>query len=212
MCYLATHPDKLDTERRLQWQRLARLNPNDMDTMLNLEYLGISVTKKEGASLLGFIRKNKAKGIRKNKVGDAYSQQYALEKFQPELYEILEKCCSGELSQEEFPFVRGGPSSSGSSTQGGSVRTTYAWTRKKKDAADTSKTRGKRLVIFVIGGVSRSEMRVIHKLAPTLHRDLILGSTSVESPSSFIEKLSTLSSSGDEESVKINIDAASPSR
>lgn len=212
MCYLATHPDKLDTERRLQWQRLARLNAPDMDTMLNLEYLGISVTKKDGASLLSFVRKNKSKGIRKNKVGDQYAQQYALEKFQPELYEILEKLCSGELPQDTYPFVRGATTStSTSSAPGGSVRTNYAWTKKKKEAAETTKSRGKRVVIFVIGGVSRSEMRVAHKLAPTLGRDFILGSTSVESPKSFIEKLAALGSTVSEEGVRINMDA-SPSR
>lgn len=212
MCYLATHPDKLDTERRLQWQKLARLDASQMDTMLNLEYLGISVTKKDGPSLLNFVRKNKSKNIRKSKVGDEYSQQYALEKFQPELYDIVEKLCALELSKEEYPFVRGGPSTGGSSsTPAGSVRTNYAWTKKKKETTDTSKPR-KRVVVFVLGGISRSEMRVVHKLAPALQRDLILGSTSVETPTSFIYKLGSLSSTVDEESVRINMDTPMASR
>ena len=212
MCYMATHPEKLDTDRRLQWQKLAQLNAGEMDTMLNLEYLGISVTKKDSPSLLSFIRKNKSKNTRKTKMGEQYSQQYALEKFQPELYDILEKHCGGELPQDEYPYVGGAPTSGSSSGTGGSVRTNYGWSRRKKDTAEMAKSRGKRLIVFVLGGISRSEMRVAHKLAPALQRDIILGSTSVETPSTFIKKLSLLSSTVDDDAVKITIDAGSPSR
>lgn len=206
MCYLATHPDKLDSERRLQWQKLAQLNASEMDTMLNLEYLGISVTKKDGPSLLNFVRKNKSKGIRKGKVGDQYAQQYALEKFQPELSDIIEKICADELATEEFPYLRTpSASNSGSSGPVGSVRTTYAWGKKKKDSSEL-KPLTKRLIIFIIGGFSRSEMRVVHKLSSTLQRDIVLGGTSVETPQTFIQQLSGLSQSIDYEAVKINID------
>eukprot|EP00210_Caulerpa_lentillifera_P003581 g3416.t1 len=207
MCYLATHPDKLDSERRLQWQKLAQLNTSEMETMLNLEYLGISVTKKDGTSLLSFVRKNKSKGIRKGKVGDQYAQQYALEKFQPELSDIIEKLCTEELSVEEFPYTRPPPSgaSSGSSAPAGSVRTSYAWGKKKKDTTEV-KPQTRRLIVFLVGGISRSEIRVVHKLSSTLQRDMILGGTSVETPQSFIQKLSGLNQSIDDDAVRINID------
>lgn len=46
MCYFATHPEKMDRERRNQWQRLAQLNDADMNTLLHLEKLGVAITKK----------------------------------------------------------------------------------------------------------------------------------------------------------------------
>ena len=48
-------------------------------------------------------------------------------------------------------------------------------------------------MVFVIGGVSRSEMRVVHQLSKSLAKDIILVSSSVDNPSQFIDKLSRLS-------------------
>ncbi len=45
---------------------------------------------------------------------------------------------------------------------------------------------GKRIVGFIIGGATRSEVRVAHQLAGRLGRDVTLGSTSVDTPASFL--------------------------
>lgn len=41
MCYSATHLEKLDATRQQQWQKVARLTPEDMACVTNLEYLGV---------------------------------------------------------------------------------------------------------------------------------------------------------------------------
>lgn len=41
MCYSATHLEKLDGTREAQWQKVARLTPDDMSMVTNLEYLGV---------------------------------------------------------------------------------------------------------------------------------------------------------------------------
>ena len=41
MCYSATHLEKLDPTREQQWQKVARLTPEDMAMVTNLEYLGV---------------------------------------------------------------------------------------------------------------------------------------------------------------------------
>jgi syntaxin-binding protein 1 len=41
MCYSATHLEKLDATRQQQWQKVARLTPDDMACVTNLEYLGV---------------------------------------------------------------------------------------------------------------------------------------------------------------------------
>lgn len=45
LCYLATHPEKLDPVKRSQWQKLARLSAADMTAVCNLMYLGVTVMK-----------------------------------------------------------------------------------------------------------------------------------------------------------------------
>lgn len=64
MCYAATHPEKLDAAKQAQWQKLARLREEDMNAVLNLEYLGVPVRKRGKASGLSFGRKRK-RAVRK---------------------------------------------------------------------------------------------------------------------------------------------------
>jgi hypothetical protein len=52
---------------------------------------------------------------------------------------------------------------------------------------------GRRLVVLMVGGVGHSEMRVVHQLAKSLNKDIVLISTNVDTPTEFIDKLSQLS-------------------
>ena len=47
----------------------------------------------------------------------------------------------------------------------------------------------RRVVVFVVGGITRSEIRVAHKLSARLGRDIILGGTSADIPSTFVKGL-----------------------
>ena len=47
--------------------------------------------------------------------------------------------------------------------------------------------------MFVCGPVTHSEVRVIHALSAKLGRDIVLGGTSVCTPTSFIQSLRELS-------------------
>lgn len=64
MCYVATHPEKLDATKEQQWQKLAGLSPEDMSTVTNLEFLGVPVRKRGKATGLNFGRKRK-RAVRK---------------------------------------------------------------------------------------------------------------------------------------------------
>ena len=64
MCYAATHPEKMDATKEAQWQKLARLGPEDMQAVLNLELLGVPVRKRGSSSGISFGRKRK-RAVRK---------------------------------------------------------------------------------------------------------------------------------------------------
>ncbi|KAG0453350.1 hypothetical protein HPP92_026014 [Vanilla planifolia] len=51
---------------------------------------------------------------------------------------------------------------------------------------------GRRIFVFIIGGATRSELRVAHKLSSKFRREIILGSTSFDDPAQFITKLKLL--------------------
>ncbi|KAJ3679863.1 hypothetical protein LUZ60_016141 [Juncus effusus] len=45
---------------------------------------------------------------------------------------------------------------------------------------------GQRIFVFIIGGATRSELRVVHKLSAKLQREIVLGSSSLDDPPMFI--------------------------
>ena len=53
----------------------------------------------------------------------------------------------------------------------------------------------RRIIIFIVGGVTHSEVRVAHQLSKKLQRDVLLGGTSIDNPATFLGKLHHLSSS-----------------
>jgi syntaxin-binding protein 1 len=51
---------------------------------------------------------------------------------------------------------------------------------------------GRRLVVFVLGGITRGEMRAVHQLAKKHGRDVLLVSTAVLKPSSAVNQLAQM--------------------
>ncbi|GAB4816148.1 hypothetical protein N2152v2_003194 [Parachlorella kessleri] len=200
MCYSATHLEKLDATRQQQWQKVARLNGEDMACMTNLEYLGVPVRKRNKGGGITFGRKRR-RAVRKDRDGDEDDQQFALSRFVPMLQEVLEDAAAGKLSNDEYPYVRtpsspsGGsiPSSADTTPKAGglsarTVRTTGVWAKKATGTpTKEDQSKGKRIFAFIIGGVTFSEMRVAHRLSSRLGREIVLGGTSVETPSKFLK-------------------------
>ena len=54
---------------------------------------------------------------------------------------------------------------------------------------DQAEVQGRRIVVFVVGGITRSEMRVAHLLSKKLGRDIVLGGTSLDEPEVFLKNL-----------------------
>ncbi|KAA8521922.1 hypothetical protein F0562_012764 [Nyssa sinensis] len=62
-----------------------------------------------------------------------------------------------------------------------------------RHASSDFKKMGKRIFVFIVGGATRSELRVCHKLTTKLKREIVLGSTSLDDPPQFITKLKLMS-------------------
>lgn len=66
ICFVATHPEKMDDSKAMQWARLADLSDADMAAITSLESLGVPVRKKGTAPKSRiFSRKQQAKQTRK---------------------------------------------------------------------------------------------------------------------------------------------------
>jgi hypothetical protein len=147
-------------------------------------------------------------GLRAPKTTD---DEYSLFRFEPLLRGIVEAAHSGRLSEEEYPYIRApsaftststseaAPDRAGSQQAAAAPKRHGALNWAKRDAGGGGSggsgagagpgSGSRRLIVFVLGGACRSEMRVVHEAAAALGRDVLLASTSIESPASSMHAL-----------------------
>lgn len=197
MTYVTTHPEKLDNSRRMQWMKLAKLTAEDMNMINNLEYLGVAVSKRGAKSALSFASKKKKRSIRKEHGAVEGEEQWQLSRFQPIVYDIFEDMMKGELSQDEYPYVS--PPSVApirKNTQINvelSVRKNRSTNVKNNVSLSDVSVQSKPFIVFIVGGMTRSELRVAHKMSSQFSSNLIIGSTSIDSPNAFLQQVNSMS-------------------
>ncbi|CAL5437157.1 unnamed protein product [Camellia sinensis] len=200
--------------RQVQGWALARLSPEDMNAVNNMRLLeALSDTKKSsiGAFSLKFDVHKKKNAARKDRDGEEVKWQ--LSRFYPMIEELIEKLNKGELPKNDYPLMNDpSPTFHGSSRATSAQisqapaahsmrqrRATWARPRGSDDgyssdsilrhASSDFKKMGQRIFVFIVGGATRSELRVCHKLTTKLKREIILGSSSLDDPPQFITKL-----------------------
>jgi len=110
---------------------------------------------------------------------------YDVSRYAPPLKRIMEDAWMSGLNTNDFPFTRS-PSASPDD-----VHLTEN-SRKAKTAAAAGANvaaTGRRLIVFVLGGITYSEARSMHEVAATLGREMILGSTALLTPSGYLSAL-----------------------
>ncbi|KAL5213500.1 hypothetical protein ABZP36_024347 [Zizania latifolia] len=220
MIYAAINPEKFESDKGTKLMQLAGLSTDDMIAVNNMRCLCGPDTKKPsgGGFTLKFDVHKKKHGLRKERTGE--ESAWALSRFYPVLEDLIEKLSKGELPKDEYCCMNDpSPSFHGILTNS-SVRTSPAhqpahsmrsrrmggtWARPRgsddgyssdsvlKHSSSDFKKLGQRIFVFVIGGATRSELRVAHKLTSKLKREVILGSSSLDDPPQFITKLKMMS-------------------
>ncbi|EFJ05985.1 hypothetical protein SELMODRAFT_236643 [Selaginella moellendorffii] len=202
LIYASAHPDKLDAIKRQQWMKLAKLGETDMNIINNLRFLGVPLLDKHSG---GFFKSSRKAPSRKVKKEDIDTWDFS--RFYPVIEDIVWALHKGELSKEDFPFVKepvpismpntSTPATSHKVPQ--SMRTRKStWATKNatddnpgrcfvSETASSANVEGKRIFVFIIGGTTRVELKAMHKLTLKLRREVILGSTSLDEPHQYLE-------------------------
>ncbi|KAI8530221.1 hypothetical protein RHMOL_Rhmol11G0039200 [Rhododendron molle] len=211
MIYAACYPEKFESDKITKLMELARLPPEDMNAVNNMRLLeGSSDTKKNsiGAFSLKFDVHKKKHAARKDRTGEEVMWQ--LSRFYPMIEELVEKLSKGELPKNDYPCMNDpSPTFHGSSGAASNPtnptsaphsmrqrRATWARPRASDDgyssdsilrhASSDFKKLGQRIFVFIVGGATRSELRICHKLTAKLKREIVLGSSSLDDPPQFI--------------------------
>ncbi|GMP61809.1 hypothetical protein CsSME_00024127 [Camellia sinensis var. sinensis] len=214
MIYASVYPEKFEGDKATKLMQ-------DMKTVKNMRMLEGSDARKAttGSFSLKFDAHKRKHAARKDRTGE--EETWQLFKFYPMLEELIEKLSKGELPKDEYqcmnepsPMVRGGfggaQSVSARTSQAPAPhsmrsRRTATWARPRhsddgyssdsvlRNVSNDFKKMGQRIFIFIIGGATRSELRVCHKLTTKLRREVVLGSSSIDDPPQYITKLKLLS-------------------
>ncbi|KAJ8460228.1 hypothetical protein OPV22_033154 [Ensete ventricosum] len=186
MIYGATYPEKFEGDKGMKLMQLAKLSPEDMKAVNNLMYLGqIDSKKASGAGFsLKFDVQKKKQAARKEKNDE--EEAWALSRFYPVIEELIEKLSKGQPAHSMRSRRTATWAKSRNSDDG------YSSDSILRNASSDFKKMGQRIFVFIIGGATRSELRVAHKLTLKLKREVILGSSSVDDPPMFTKKLKML--------------------
>lgn len=215
MILAAIYPEKFEGEKGLNLMKLAKLPPDDMTAVNNMRLLGGSSDSKKSSSspfsLKFDIKKKRA--VRKERTSE---EAWQLSRFYPLIEELVENLCKRELSKDDYPCMNDPSPTFHGTTQSAAVhqapvahsmrsRRTPTWARPRnsdddgyssdsvlRHASSDFKKMGQRVFVFIVGGATRSELRVCHKLTTKLNREIILGSSSLDDPPQFITKLKLL--------------------
>ncbi|KAG0477883.1 hypothetical protein HPP92_012602 [Vanilla planifolia] len=217
MIFAALCPEKFEGDNGEKLMQLARISSDDVNAVHNMRYLTLPDPKKtSGAFSLKFEVKKK-NAARKERNDE--EETWQLSRFYPVIEELIENLSKGDLPKNEYPCMNDPSPSFSETAQIGSVRTNQnqpahsmrsrrpatTWARPRssddgyssdsvlKHASSDFKRMGQRIFVFIIGGATRSELRVAHKLTSKLKREVIIGSTSLDDPAQFITKLKMLS-------------------
>ncbi|XVE57753.1 hypothetical protein DITRI_Ditri04bG0115000 [Diplodiscus trichospermus] len=216
MILAAIYPEKFEGEKGLNLMKLAKLPPEDMNAVNNMRLLAPPSDAKKssaGAFSLKFDMKKKKRAARKDRIGE--QETWQLSRFYPIIEDLVKKLSKGELSKDDYPCMNDPSPTFHSTSLAASIheapvahsmrsRRTPTWARPRasddgyssdsvlRNASSDFKKKGKRIFVFIVGGATRSELGVCHKLTGKLNREVVLGSTSLDDPPQFITKLKLL--------------------
>jgi len=195
-----------DRERLL---RAAQLGRDELLTLENLSKLGIQTLNQLAGTAAGGSLFSKSGSVKKS-VNVNEDSELVGARYVPPLKSILADLVAHELSIDEYPSTKPLPASQSSAVGAGSARHrgrgVETSARKKKgrndkwakasnsqapSAAPTTFTGGRSLV-FMIGGLAYSELRVAREVMKKESREIIIGSSKFMNPSEFMEDLATL--------------------
>lgn len=191
MLYFVTQENIQEKDRRMLLQ-VASIPSEYEAAIINLSFLGATLQsdKKTKLSKLAsvFKKSNKAKPS-----GNVKEVTYDLSRYTPKLKDVLTDFFNNSLNSSEYSTkdTTGVASSTPMSVDSRPKSSIASWHQSAGPSGSTSPklTEGPKLIVFVVGGVTYSEMRAAAEIAKQVNREIIIGSTDVLIPESYIENV-----------------------
>ncbi|KAG0006132.1 vacuolar sorting protein VPS33/slp1 [Entomortierella chlamydospora] len=176
MLYMICRDGLRAADREMLFEH-AKISEGNAEAIRNLSLLGINVERG------GSIPRTKKKPFYPRKRLEDEEQPYDLSRYITKAKKIVEEHLNGTLDTTIYPYTTEAPVDSSESTR--SLRKTPqpTWEKKKPNV------KGSRLIVFIAGGVTYSEIRAMYELCQSMGRDIVIGSTHIITPRQFIQSL-----------------------
>ncbi|KAH8349780.1 protein ROP [Drosophila takahashii] len=156
----------------------AQLSPKDQDMVRNLSCLGINVIADSRKKVYSVPRKERTT-----------ESTYQMSRWTPVIKDIMEDCIEDKLDLRHFPFLEGRAQNTNYHAP---TSARYGHWHKDKGQAQVKNV--PRLIVFIVGGVSMSEMRCAYEVTNAVRNwEVLVGSSHVLSPEIFLSDLGSLS-------------------
>ncbi|KAG6812785.1 hypothetical protein H0H92_000557 [Tricholoma furcatifolium] len=180
------HRDGVPEEDRRRLYQHARLALAEQDAVNALVHMGTA---------------NDRDTKKKIKQKSSNEEEYELSRYKPALKTVIEDHVAGKLDLSLFPYAREAPSAAPTPSalrspppQQTSLRSSKpSW--HKAPGASKPEIRG-RIIVFIAGGATYSELRECYKLSGALNKDIFIGSTHTITPRHFVDDLKALELGG----------------
>ncbi|CAO3662477.1 unnamed protein product [Umbelopsis vinacea] len=200
MLYIISKEGGIFEEDRKKLLEHARLPRDLREAINNLSILGVKVTRVQRKAGDKSLRKKKER----RKTNKDLDQPYELSRYVNTIKKVMEANVIGSMDATQFPYTRQSDAEmhddsqkSGSTVPatGVSLRTTKpTWSNKKTNSMGGTPRNptGAKLIIFVAGGMTYSEIRSAYEIADMHNREVIIGSSHIITPAGYVQDLSML--------------------
>jgi len=158
---------------------MARLSPNTKDAIEAMVTTQMKLkSTKTVASATKAMSSLRSMGFKKkdaSKDPNFEEDVYTTFRYKPPLKSILLEFVAGTLSNDDYPYV----SAPVASNVGGSKRTKFGSDKKKR-------IHGPKIITFVAGGVSYSEIRSCYEVTTEKSRNVTIGGSSIIDPKTYL--------------------------
>ncbi|CAG8974407.1 hypothetical protein HYALB_00010047 [Hymenoscyphus albidus] len=159
----------------------------DANVVTNLDLLG-------GRTLKADVKDKQINAppiLAKKAAPTAQDEEFALSRFEPNVKLMLEELAKGTLDQSLFPYLR--PPTDNSTELALQSQTSLrsakpTWARNRMSTVDNRQ----RIFVYMAGGATYSEARSCYEVANTRGRDVILVTSHMQTPETFVQDMRNL--------------------
>ncbi|XP_003747308.1 protein ROP [Galendromus occidentalis] len=154
----------------------AQIPPSEKGIITNMAHLGVNIVTDSG-------RKKIHQAHRKERITE---QTYQMSRWTPIMKDIIEDAIEDKLDQKHYPYV--GRRDGGYARAAPTSQRYGQWHKDRNQQANLKNV--PRLIVFIIGGVTYSEMRAAYEVTRDAKNwEVIVGSDHVVTPEGFLSDL-----------------------